>query len=278
MGQKGLLVACVIAAVGIAVGMVLLLNQAADPPAPPPSPRIEATATEPDRPTSRAVEARLPTSAREPPPATQRGTEMKPPHVPPTPKEVLSGNERQLNRPDGEYEMEPVTGNAAVKLSGKVKILKVPLVDNSGRLDASGLEAREIIFFGKIDGNAVVKLSAPGGAVRFNGPVEGSATLEVSAPNGNVTFVEPSARAVGKDGSKIDGGAKVTITAKDVNFRGDLRGGARVVVTLTRDGSLKFQEVGGGAWLHYKKADPGDPDPKLSAGAITEGGKVMRID
>jgi len=281
MAQKWLLVGCVVAALGIAAGLALLLGQAADLPQ---SDRSTPRSTEPDRSTAAIVEGppRAAPTARRPTTATKKA---KKPDVPATHKDppplvlpVVAGNERKLNQPDGEYEVEVVKGDVVIKLTGKIKTLKVPLVEGAATLDASGLEAKEIIFAGKINNQTTVKLNAPGGSVRFNGAVEGAAILEVNAPGGSVIFAEPSARDLGREGSKIDGSARVTITAKDVNFRGDLVGGARVVVTLTRGGSLKFQEIAGGAVLQYRKADRNDPDPKVSAGAISGGGKVEKGD
>ena len=278
MAQKWLLIGCVAAALGIAAGLLMLL--AATPDIPPTS-LSTARYAEPHRTTGPSTERSAQATAPEPPRATPRAKEPDKPHkeaTKPAAVEVLTGDERKLDRPDGEYQIEPVNGNAVLKLVGRVRTLRIPLVDNAGRLDASGLEAREIIVTGPIDGQAIVKLNAPGGTVRFNGKVSGSATLEVNAPNGSVIFVEPSAAGVGREGSKIDGGAVVRITAKDVNFRGDLRGGARVEVTLTADGSLKFQEIGGGALLRYRKADARGAEPKITAGAVVEGGKVVKAE
>ncbi len=280
MLRKGLLVACLLVAAGIAVGMILLLNAPAVTPNPAPSGRESAAATEPDRQTKRNADtSRSTPTAKE----TKRSSEVEkkpesPPPPAPKPVEVLDGDNRKLNRAEGTYEIEPLVGEATLKLSGKVKTLKIGAVGNSASLEVSGLEAKEIVFTGNISGRGSVKLTAPGSTIRLNGKAEGSATLEINAADGSVTFVEPSALAVGRDGSKIDGGTRIRITAKDVNLRGDIRGGSRVIVTLTRDGSLKYQEVGGAAVLQYRKADPNDPDPKISIGTISEGGKVEKID
>ncbi len=281
MDPKWLLAGCLVAALGIAAGLLLLLR----PADPPPSARPAPPQTEPTRASGTLAEARSQITAKEPPRATQRATEpAKPPAVvkrpdpAPLPVEVLAGNERKLDRPDGDYEIEVLKGDAVIKLTGKIKTLKVPLVEGAATLDASALEAKEIIFTGKINNQATVKLNAPEGSVRFNGAVEGAAVLEVNAPGGSVLFAEPSARDLGREGSKIDGSARVTITAKDVNFRGDLVGGARVVVTLTYGGTLRFREIAGGAVLRYKKADGKDPEPTVRAGLIFGGGKVEKIE
>ena len=88
---------------------------------------------------------------------------------------------------------------------------RVWLVDGGSVLDASGLDAHDIVVAGRIDGGSTVKLNAPRGSVEFAAQVDGRSRLEVNAPDGTVTFSRPPAR--GTVGSKIDGESQVTITA-----------------------------------------------------------------
>ena len=196
------------------------------------------------------------------------------PEPDPLPKavaEVLAGPVRTLNRPDGEYVLEPLNGGANVTLRGKVRKLTVPLVDAGSRLDASGLEAKEIVFENKIDAGSRVRLNAPGGRVELRGKVDAGSRLEVMAPGGVVRFTEPS---VGNEpGSKIDGNSEVRITARDVTFRGIINGGSRVWVTLTGSGAIRFDALDGGVRLRYKKESPDDPEPKVEPGVVRRGAR-----
>jgi hypothetical protein len=168
----------------------------------------------------------------------------------PTPKplpEILDGNSRRLDRPDGEYRIEALSRGTTLKLAGQVRVLRVGSVGGESTLDASALSARRVIVTGKIDGDATVKLNAPGGDVVFREPVAGDAELAV--------------------------------TAREVEFRGILDGEAtRVTVTLTKGGLLAFREIAGAVHLLYRKADPRDPDPRVVGGGINDGARLRRID
>ncbi len=167
-------------------------------------------------------------------------------------------------------------GHVKVNLSGKVKTLTVNQMSTGAQLDASKLLAQEVVFTDRIDGHSRVKLQAPGGTVEFRSRVEGNAQLEIKAPGGKVTFTEPSAK--NKPGSRIDGGARVTITAKEAEFRGILNGnGTQVLVTLTDGGVLRFRELDGQVRLQYRKADRSGPEPVVEAGAVRGRAKVEKL-
>ena len=53
--------------------------------------------------------------------------------------------------------------------------------------------------------------------------------------------------------------------------------GTRAAVTLTGGGELAFAAVGGSARLEYRRANPADPRPKLTAGRITPPGVVAEV-
>ena len=129
-------------------------------------------------------------------------------------------------------------------LTGKVRLLKIGSVGGKAILDASGLEAEEIVITGDLNANAVVKLNAPNGNVTIGGHVTGSAKLTVTAPGGEVI--------VSAGSGKFDGGAEVTIQAKRVEVKGRMSGNARLVVTLTAGGSAAIGVVEDKAVVVYQ--------------------------
>jgi hypothetical protein len=250
------------------------MNQPASPPGPAnkesPQPRgVEKPQPEPNGP--RRKEASQPGAQGSgpkdrpdlpPTPEKQAGTPAaadRPKH-PAKQGEVLPGNEVVLNNPEGQYAVEGLDRKSRLTLRGKVKTLKVGMVADGSVLDASGLEAREIVLTDRIDGGSTVRLSAPRGRVELHARVDGGSTLEVEAPDGRVSFVVPSGPV--SPGSRIDGNAQVRITARDVLFAGTISGEkTHVLVTLTRDGSLTYREVAGNSRLHYRRAHRADPAP-----------------
>ena len=100
---------------------------------------------------------------------------------------------------------------------------------------------------------------------------------EVAAPAGTVVFEVPTSAR--KDGSKIDGGSVVRVTAKFAVFHGKILGrDTRVSVTVTRGGAVGFAEIDGPSRLEYRKAADADPEPRLSRGKIGNGSTVERVD
>jgi hypothetical protein len=229
------------------------------------------------------VEAESKTEAKkdEPPRAEPKPEPIPPPRPQdPGPRRgiLILGEERQIHLPDGEYTLEDLNGGKRVKLTGKVRILRVGLVDGGSTLDASGLEAKEIILARKIDGQSTVRLLAPGGSVEFREPVSGESRLEVEAPHGRVSFTQPTLSR-SKAGSKIDGQAQVTITAREVDFRGILSGTAtKVMVNLTRGGMLRFARIEGSTRLLYRKVEPADPEPRVLGSSVRLPAELKRID
>ena len=186
------------------------------------------------------------------------------------------GMDVEINAPRGRHTIEPVAGNDSFKLSGTVKKLTIAGVHDQGVLITEKLAAEEVVVAGSVNGSGTLKLDVPGGAVTFLGSLDGAAKVRVNAPGGKVTCgpVDQSPRG----GGIIVGSANVTIIARDVDLRGVVDGGARVTVTLTEGGSLRFSRIAGGAHVHYRKAKPGDGDPKIERGNITAGGKFARIE
>ncbi len=244
---------------------------------PPPAPGPKAPAPKKSPKTSPAPEKKAPVA----PPIEQLKNFPEPvapvrPKEAPKPKgEVVEGDDLRLDRPDGEFVIDSVLERRELKLSGRVKTLRVGFVDGASTLDASKLEAQEVIFTGRIDGGSTVKLNVPGGKVEFRDRVDGRSTLIVLAPNGSVTFTEPTER--GKPGSKIDGESQVRIAARAVEFRGMLNGTrTEVVVALSRGGTIKFRDVDGQVRLKYRTPDAGDPI--VPGGTVRGNAKVERID
>jgi hypothetical protein len=77
----------------------------------------------------------------------------------------------------------------------------------------------------------------------------------------------------------IDGDARVTIVAREVDFRGVIGGGAtQVLVALTQGGKLRFQGLDGQARLHYKKFDPDNAEPRVEPGWVRGGAQLRRLE
>jgi hypothetical protein len=161
-----------------------------------------------------------------------------------------------------------------IVLKGKVKTLRVHGLDAGSVLDASGLEAAVVTVTGKIDNGSTLKLHAPRGVVHLTAKVDNFSSLDVRAPEGEVRFMLPTTDR--REGSKIDNGSKVAITARAVEFRGDIAGNnTRVAVTLTRSGFLKVASVGGKAAVEYR-ALPG-PLPDVVVGDVARTATFRRL-
>jgi hypothetical protein len=286
---------------GAATGVFGLLGwQAAFPPGSARGPQsvVQAGRTEPPRepdsqpdtgpalaPTPREVATRTASAApADPqpgvtppqPPAPPAPGGVQPEPIPPNPFRPAAPLAMRLDNPDGESTPMIKPGGNMV-LRGRVKVLRVPGLESGAVLDASELEAEEVIVAGKIDGGSRLWVKAPNGRVTFLGRIDGRATVDVQAPGGMVTFANPT--TVARDGSKIDGGAVAEVTAKVVEFHGRITGdGTRVVATLTAGGRLAFAEIDGLARLEYRKADPDDPDPSVIRGTVRAPAVVTRAD
>lgn len=158
-------------------------------------------------------------------------------------------------------------------LRGKVKTLRVAGLESGAVLDASELEADEVIVTGKIDGASRLWVKAPNGRVTFRARIDGRSRVGVEAPGGWVAF-DPEAA----DGAKIDGGAQVSITAKSVRLDGTIGGsGTKVAVSITAGGSLAFRELVGPSRLEYGTADPEDPEPSVTPGKVAPPAVVKKV-
>lgn len=173
---------------------------------------------------------------------------------------------RKFDHPDDTAALPDLNSGDRVVLTGKLRGLRIGSVNGKGSLDASGLVVEEIIITGDLNNQAVVHLNAPNGKVTIGGYVAGSAKLTVVATGGDV-FIANSAR--------VTGSSTVAITAKRVEAKGPLSGGARVNVTLNSGGLLKLTRLEEGATVTYRKSAPNDPPPNVEKGEIRGGAKVV---
>jgi hypothetical protein len=276
-------------------------------PRPAPATQMAAAPVGPTQPASPAAAKARPPAARPAPPeqpATRQVAAVpeapaqpatRP--APPAPREMPAladlapGQPLRLNDPNGLYVLDPLRDGASVQVTGKVKTLLVTDVI-AATLDATGLDVEEILFAGEINGRATVKLAGKAGTLTlrgvngqanldatalearrivFDGEINGQCTVRVSAPRGTVVF----GRAEGE--GSINGEAKLTIRAREVLFGGPINGATKIDVTLSKGGRLKFARIDGSSRLHYRRADPGDPDPRVEAGLVRAAAEVKEI-
>ncbi len=157
------------------------------------------------------------------------------------PREV---REKQIDNPRGTATIPDMAREDRLTLTGKVRLLKIGSVGGKAILDASGLEAEEIVITGDLNATAIVKLNAPNGKVTIGGHVTGSANLTVTAAGGDVILSAGS--------GKFDGGAEATVLAKRLEVKGLLSGSAKLIVTLTEGGSAAIGAVEDKAMVIYK--------------------------
>ena len=184
---------------------------------------------------------------------------------PPPPGRVIT---IEVNEPGKVYSLPfPMKKGAHVVLKGKVKTLKVSGLDAGSILDASALEAATVSVTGKIDGGSTLKVSAPNGLVNVGAKIEGKSAVEVSAPGGEVKFGTYSTAK--KNDAVVGAGARVTVTARVVEFKGDIGGaGTAVSVVLTRNAWLKVGSVSGTATVEYRSQAGGWAAPDVAVGPV----------
>jgi hypothetical protein len=180
-----------------------------------------------------------------------------------------AGGEIKLDDPDGEYYVE-LLSNKTLKLNGRVQRLRIGEIKDRGVLDASQLEANQVIIERGIRNDATVKLNAPGGHVEVRGPLNERGKLFVVAPDGGVTFTEKC---------EVNNQSNVTLTARRVEFLGKVQGwNTQVTMTITAGGGLRFRELNNGAKMQYKKANPKDPDVDVSGGDVIGQAEFRRVN
>jgi hypothetical protein len=179
------------------------------------------------------------------------------------------GNETQLDDPAGEFVVDSLLNGKTLKLTGKVKRLKIGQVNGRAMLDAAQLEAQEIIVLQGIFNDSTVKLNAPNGSVEFRGQLNGRVKVFVTAPNGTVTFKANAAQ--------ITSEAKVTVTAGSIECNDLIHGwNTQLTATLTNGGQLLLKEIANGSKVQYKKANPKDPELKIEPGIIRDQAELKK--
>ncbi|QJX00512.1 hypothetical protein [Frigoriglobus tundricola] len=172
---------------------------------------------------------------------------------------------RHFDSPDDTAALPDLNSGDRVALTGRVRVLRLGSVNGTGRLDASGLVADEVIITGDLNGEAQVQVAAPNGQVTVGGYVTGASKLTIVAPGGVVRMA-----ATGR----VTDTATVTATAKRFEANGPLSGNAKVRVTLSARGSLKLVRAEESATVSYKRAADTDPPPTIDKGELRGAAKV----
>ena len=221
---------------------------------------------------------------------------------------IILGNDIKLNDPDGQFDIKPINGGEKIIVQGKIKTLTVAGLNDKSILDATLLDAGEILFTGNlnsgstvllgkagklrlrdvndhstvdgpelgakeieiagaINGGSSLKLHAPAGGVQFLGDVNDGAGIDIAAPDGKVRFHAP-----------LNNVARLQIIAKSVELDKAVNGSkSEIDVTLTKPGFLQFSRLNGTVRLQYRKADAGDPEPRIDAGMVGTGADFRQV-
>jgi hypothetical protein len=231
------------------------------------------------------AEASKPDPTPEPAPGTQppapAGSAAIPPEAPRFQEfqedpifEVKRGKAELTKNADGSRTLSRLDSRTHVKLRGATGTLRVLGVSGNSSLDASDLDAREIIFTGEIDGRSSVKLLAPNGRIEFRGLVTGRSQVTITAVNGIVIFGNPADSA---PRTIIDDSCRLTIITGELNLAGTVTGmSTELFVGFPGEGVLKFRELAGNTRLVYDRAVGNFPEVHVEAGKIAEQAKLIR--
>jgi hypothetical protein len=173
---------------------------------------------------------------------------------------------RNFDHPDDTAALPDLNTNDRVVLTGRLRALRIGSVNGKGSVDASGLIVEEIVITGDLNNEAVLNLNAPNGKVTLGGFVYGSSKVTITAPGGEVVVAKSS---------RATGGAVLTVTAKRLEANGPLSGAAKVHMTLTAGGTIKYTLMEDGAIITYKKAAPNDPAPSIERGLTRGGARIV---
>lgn len=180
----------------------------------------------------------------------------------------------RIDQPDDIYKLPLVGAKTRLKLVGVANKLTVEGVTDGAILDATELVVSSVSVTRPIDGGATVRLKCPGGTVTVARGVSGGATLVVDAAGGGVSFPLWKGKR-----HAIEGGARVTLTARTVTFLAPVSApDTRVDVTLTARGNLRFVEMSDGAKMVYRAAKPDDPPLIVNPGRILDTAECKRDD
>lgn len=245
-------------------------------------------------------------------PKKEKGPEAPPAKKPLATKTIVLGNVTKLNDPDGEYAVKSMSAGQEITLLGKIKKLTIGSVNERSILDATRLDAEEIVVTGDINGSSKVLLGRArllrirsindqslldaseleGQQVFLSGAVNGRSTLKVHAPKGSVEIdgeindnaqidiVAPGGKVVFKSGGDfvINGDAQLKIVAESLELRGTVHGlKTLILLTLTKPGVLQWKHLSGGVRLHYRRADASDPAPRIERGQVDARAEVREL-
>ena len=258
----------------------------------------------------------LPKTAPEPPPAKvepkiELKKEEKRPDPPlekkqPAVKAIVLGNVTKLSDPDGEYVVKTMQGGQEITLLGKIKKLVIQGVNERSLVDATRLDADEIVLAGDINSGSKVLLGKArtlkirsindqslldasdlnAQNVVLTGAVNSRSTLKVHAPKGSVEIageINDQAKieiiAPGGNGdAAVNGGAQLRIVAQSLELRGAVNGPQTFIhLILSKSGSLQFRRLSGGVRLHYSKANASDPAVRVDRGQVDARGRPARL-
>src|SRR5262249_53375648 len=127
---------------------------------------------------------------------------------PPATRLIVLDNLTKINDPDGEFVQPTINGGKTIVLLGVVKTLKIAGLNEKSTLDATRLEAEEIIFTGHINGGSKALLgksqrltvrdindrstldasSLGAKLIDVDGAINGISSIKLHAPGGMVEF------------------------------------------------------------------------------------------
>jgi len=152
-------------------------------------------------------------------------------------------------------------------VTGSLGLLEVGSLNADAVFDAGGLDSKEVVFQGGINGQSRARVRSARGEVRVIAGVNGESVVEIMAPGGRVVF---SPTAV------VNGRPRISITAREVEFQGEIGGSAVVDVTLAAQGRLSFARLSGAARLRYRNGEPDGPPPVIAPGTIAAGATLVQ--
>jgi hypothetical protein len=160
----------------------------------------------------------------------------------------------RIDKADGEFRLPGLNNGAHVKLTGRVKTLRLDPI-SGGMLDASELTAGDIVFTGGINNSAKVKVTAQSSVtVPF---IDTRSEVEIASREGKVTV------------GWINGSARVEVIAREFTLRDYLDGkDTTVTATVTAASRFQFREIRGKSRFLWKKALATDPEIEYKQGII----------
>jgi hypothetical protein len=149
----------------------------------------------------------------------------------------------ELNNATGEHKIGKIDGGGKYVFKGKIGRLVVGELNGRCEVDASGLEAGEIVF-GLVDGATKLTLNATGN-VTFTDKIDGKSHVEVTT-KGDVSVSK-----------KVDGKSDLIVhLCRNFKIGEKVDGGPDTLVKVSYFGSAEVPEVNGKARYETTKVDP----------------------